>query len=194
MSEAARKASYPEPRSKWSTVSARSDYQQAETRGNYGVVLTQAGPQEFIAGRRAVPAIGHVAQRTCRPMTLGRHRLTVTASACLRAQRAKPRYRASPPINRRKYSSRKHRSNCGGMQQRQRQPRRPLPLLHRSPDSHSRDSRHGSRSPGSLRRAPQQRRRPAVLELRPHRRGNHHHPDTHLRRAEPRHHRGSSRR
>ncbi|MGY4509811.1 hypothetical protein ACVIN2_003265 [Bradyrhizobium sp. USDA 3650] len=89
MSEAARKASHPEPRSKWSTVSARSDYQQVETRGNYGAILTQTGPQEFIARRRAVPAIGHVAQSTCRPRTLGRrHRRTVTASACSRAQRA----------------------------------------------------------------------------------------------------------
>jgi hypothetical protein len=194
MSEAARKASHPEPRSKVKYRIRSMRLSTSGDKGNYGAVLTQTGPQEFIAWRRAVPAIGHVAQSTCRSMTQGRHRRTVTASACLRAQRAKPRYRASPRINRRKYSFRNNRSNCGGTQQRQRQPRLPLPLPHRSPDSRSHDSRHDSRNHGSLRRALQQRRRPAVLEPRPHRRGNRRHPDRHLRRAEPRHHRGSSRR
>jgi hypothetical protein len=100
----------------------------------------------------------------------------------LHAQRAK---RALPRINRRKCNSRKHRSNCG-TQQCQGQPRLPLPLLHRNRDSHSRDS-HDSRSPGSLRRALQQRRRLAVLELRPHRRDNRRHPDRHRPRRHLKH-------
>ena len=103
--------------------------------------------------------------------------------------------RKSVWIDRRKSSCRTGRSSCGGTQQRQQRPRLPLPHRHRSPDTRSRDSRPDSRrSADSLRRALRQRRRPEVLELRPRRRGSRRHPDRHLRRAEPRHHRGSSRR